>query len=385
MADESVVHGVNVAGPATHVIAIGVGAYAHLANGSGAESPHGESMGQLTSAPASVKAFADWVIGSFSDVRPLGSVRLLASGIANDQYTNPKTNAQHTVQRATLDNVKKAVREWKAAGHSNPDNLLLFYFVGHGIASGTQQSLLLEDFGETDDAPLETAIDFRKMHVGMSRCAARQQIYFIDACRAIPAKLLEGGYAGDVIIQPGVSGYVGPQPCLAPVFYATLLGQEAYGRPGDRSVFTDALLKSFEGAGADDSEGPWRLRTTMLLAALDHFMRRADEQYEVLQIPTSQDNTPLFFHELPAMPQIPVYLRCNPETAHPHAVFQILPLGGAPDMRQGGPLDIKLPSGNYRFDCTFPAPPAGAAFVAKSLDQHVHPPCFSPPPLKVTP
>lgn len=386
MADESVVHSVNVAGPATHVIAIGVGAYRHLANGTGPESPHGEGMGQLTSAPVSVKAFADWVIGSYADSRPLSSVRLLASGLPGDQYTNPKVNNQHAVQRATIANVKQAVREWKAAGNSHEENLLLFYFVGHGIASGTQQSLLLEDFGAVDDSPLEGSIDFRKMHVGMSRCKARQQIYFVDACRAIPAKLLESGVAGDVIIQPGISGYAGPTPCLAPVYFATLLGQEAYGRPGDRSIFTDALLRSFVGPAADHSQGdPWRLSTSNLLSALDHFMRRADEQFDVLQIPTSIDATALYFHELVGDPQIPVYLRCNPEDAHPHAVFRILPQGGALDTRPGGPLDINLPIGAYRFDCEFPAPPAGVNYIAKSLSHYLIPPCFSPPPIKVTP
>jgi hypothetical protein len=262
MADESVVHSAIIAGPATHVIAIGVGAYAHLANGSGAESPHGEGMGQLTSAPLSVKAFADWVIGSFDDARPLASVRLLASGLPNDEYTNPRTGAKHAVRRATLDNVKQAVREWKAAGNTLEENLLIFYFVGHGIASGALQSLLLEDFGASDDAPLEAAIDFVEMHTGMIRCAARNQIYFIDACRAIPATLLGGDRAGDDIIASGLKGYAGPNPRIAPIFFATLLGQEAYGRPGQISVFTDALLRSFDGAGADDSEGAWRLRST---------------------------------------------------------------------------------------------------------------------------
>jgi hypothetical protein len=182
-----------------------------------------------------------------------------------------------------------------------------------------------------------------------------------------------------------VSGFAGAQPCLAPIFFATLLGQDAYGRPGETSVFTDALLRSFDGAGADDSEGPWKLRTTMLLAALDFFMRRADEQYEVLQIPTSQDTTPFFFHRLPGEARVPVLLRCDPETAHAHAEFNIVPQNGAPEIRKGGPLDIKLPSGNYRFDCRFPAKPPGLALIDTSLDKHVHPPYFSPQPLKVSP
>lgn len=385
MPNESVVHSVAVAGPATHVIAIGVGAYTHLANGSGVESKHGEGMGQLSSAPLSVKAFTDWVIGNFDDTRPLASVRLVASGLPNDEYTNPKTQAKHAVPRATMANAKQAVREWKAAGHADEQNLLIFYFVGHGIASGALQSLLLEDFGASDDAPLEAAIDFFELHGGMIRCAARNQIYFVDACRAIPGSLLAGGDAGDGIIQKGLMDYASAKPRIGPIFFATLLGQEAYGRPGDVSVFTDALLRSFDGAGADDSEGPWRLRTTMLLTALDYYMKRLVEQYEVLQIPIAQDATPLYFHTLPGPARVPVLLRCSPEAAHPHAVFKVQPQGGAPELRPGGPLDIKLPTGNYRFDCTFPALPAGVAYVEKSLDQHVHPPYFNPQPLKVTP
>src|SRR5262245_49263882 len=116
MADESVVHRRAVQGPATHAIAIGVGAYDHLLCGQGTPTAHGEGMGQLTSAPVSLKAYTDWVIQHFNHRdKPLASVRLVASGLPEGRYRNPVDNTEKDVPTATLANVQQAIREWKAA------------------------------------------------------------------------------------------------------------------------------------------------------------------------------------------------------------------------------------------------------------------------------
>lgn len=385
MADESVVHRRPVQGPATHVIAIGVGAYDHLIGGAGASSAHGEGMGQLTSAPVSLVAFTDWVIQHFHHRdKPLASVRLVASGLAQGRYRNPIDNQDIDIPAATLQNVKQAVREWKAAGDSDEGNLLLFYFVGHGIARGSAQSLLVKDFGSDDNAPLDGAIDFMQMRVGMQRCQARQQVYFIDACRAISDQLLGGGFAGDSIITPGLQGYRGPLACEAPVYFATLLGDEAYGRPGEPSIFTDALLRSFRGAGSDDAEGDWRVRTTNLTTALDFFARRAREQgLDILQKPSSTDASAFFIHYLADKPTIPVVLKCDPEAAHAHVVFAYADEAGNVKNHGTGPLDLELPEGQYQFSWSFPAAPQNAGYKASSLKRYVHPPYYSPAPLRV--
>ncbi len=386
MANEALVHSDNVQGPATHIIAIGVGSYDHLDGGTGRTTSHGEGMGQLTSAPVSLAAFADWAIRSFRHgEKPLASVRLVASGLPQGRYRHPVDNRDFDIPEATLPNVRQAISEWKAAGDSDERNLLIFYFVGHGIAMGAEQSLLLGDFGADDNAPLDGAIDFMKMRVGMQRCQARQQVYFVDACRAISDRLLGGGYGGQPIIQPGLQGYRGEVACEAPVYFATLLGDEAYGRPAQISIFTDALLRSFRGAGSDEAEGDWRIRTTNLTTALDFFMRRARERgLEIIQKPASTDASAFFIHYLPGRPEVPVVLRCDPKAAEQHVVFQYADESGQVTDSTTGPLDVDLPEGRYRFSCSFPAAPQGAGYRAASLSQYLHPPYFSPPPLKVS-
>jgi hypothetical protein len=384
MANESLVHTANVAGDATHVIAIGVGAYDHLVGANpGPVSPHGEGMGQLTSAPISVTAFTDWVISRYRNPKELASVRLLGSGLPGGVYKNPRTSQSYNVPPATMKNVKQAIREWKAAGDASLSNLLIFYFVGHGIASGTLQSLLLGDFGEDDNAPLENAIDFTAMRVGMQRCKARQQVYLVDACRAISRKLLAGGYSGDPIIQPGLDAAIA-EPWEAPVFFSTLLGQEAYGRPGKTSVFTEALLRSFRGSASDNSVGEWRVHTSGIIDALRFYMRRADEDYELVQIPTSSDTSVIFLHQLDAKPMLPVLLRCDPPEANAHVKFSYRSNGDPPTVKKGGPLDVEVPQGDYQFDWTFPDPPPGAMYQNFTQSQLVIPPGFNPPPRKVT-
>jgi len=386
MARESVIHEAPVQGPATHVIAIGVGAYDHLEGGAGVTSRYSEGMGQLTSAAVSVRAFADWVIGEFHNPdKPLASVRLVASGLPRDSYRHPLRNHQIRIPAATMAEVRKAIVEWKAEGDKSIDNLLVFYFVGHGLAKGALQSLLLREVGADDEAPMgDGAIDFTQLRVGMQRCEARQQLYFIDACRSISDKLLGNGYAGQPIIQPGLSGYRGDLACEAPVYFATLLGDEAYARPNKVSVYTDALLRSFRGAASDDAEGDWRVRTTNLTTALDFFMRRAREAgLEILQKPSSTDTSAFFFHYLRKPPEIPVVLRCDPEAAHAHVVFEY-PVSGVVQRRSGGPLEVDLETGQYHFAYSFPTAPAGIGYRSASLSRYLHPPYFSPPPLKVT-
>lgn len=385
MARESVIHEVPVQGPATHVIAIGVGAYDHLEDGSGTTSRYSEGMGQLTSAPVSVCAFVDWVIREFHNPhKPLASVRLVASGLSNDSYRHPLTGDEVRVPKATKEEVRKAIVEWKAEGDKSEENLLIFYYVGHGLAKGALQSLLLSKFGADDDWPLDDAIDFTQLRVGMQRCEARQQLYFIDACRAISDKLLGHGYAGQPIIQPGLNGYRGDRACEAPVYFATLLGEDAYARPKKPTVFTDALLRSFRGAASDDAEGDWRVRTTNLTTALDFFMRRARESgLEILQKPSSTDTSAFFFHYLRKPPEIPVVLRCDPQAAHEHVVFEY-PVSGVVQRKSGGPLEVELETGQYQFAYSFPTAPPDAGYRGSTVSRYLYPPYFSPPPLKVT-
>jgi len=350
-------------GPAAHALVIGAGDYPHLNGGVGPLTPDHEGMGQLGSPPVSARAICDWLGSEFhhSD-KPLASVRLLLSDPTDQRYTAPGTATTHTVDRAEIGPVTTAVGEWFADGDTDEENLLLFYFCGHGIAQGTEYALLLSDFGRDPGNSLDGAVDFHKLHLGMGACKAARQCYFVDACRSSSDQLIATeGYAGRVLRQPR------PRPrslalLEAPIYYATLGGHEAYARTGQVSVFTDALLRGLCGLGADDAEGDWRVDTTTLQKALGFCMGLAfDAGGRRVQVPQSGSQSTFFLNYLDHDPQAPVLVGCDPDDAIAEAdlsctdrngaVISQRPPSGLPEPAY---WRVDLPAGRYEFEASFP-------------------------------
>ena len=176
------VHGDSAAGPGTHALIVGVGNYPHLIGGGADLYPEHGGMMQLSSPPLSALAFAEWLTSSFSHPdKPLASVHMIAGANGPVEFEHPQSGVKTVLERPTFENLRQAVREWKARGDSHPDNLMLFYFCGHGIANGPDLALILEDFGVDPDTALEYALDFRRFRLGMERCKARHQCFLIDA------------------------------------------------------------------------------------------------------------------------------------------------------------------------------------------------------------
>ena len=186
------------------------------------------------------------------------------------------------VERANLDCIDEAVLRWKDRGDTNRDHQMVFFFCGHGVNKGLQTTLLLEDFGERSDRPLRQAIDLNQFYLGMDKCAARYQCYFIDACRvASPLLIGADGYAGEPIIY-GSASFSPEGRRFAPIYYATIAGDRAYGRDDAPSVFTEALLHALAGAGSDDVYGDWRVDTDTLHRGISFLVKRALSSIEWL-------------------------------------------------------------------------------------------------------
>jgi hypothetical protein len=379
------VHEKAVDGPATHAIVIGVGAYAHLAGGRGVLSRHHDGMGQLTSPPVSARRLARWLIEQLDDpAKPLASVSLLVSERTGRPFRNPVTRKDVRVQAATIDNVDAALAAWRAAGDENPDNRLLFFFSGHGIAQGPDTALLLADFGARPHNALDGAIDFAEFHLAMDTCAARQQCYFVDACRASSDTLIETlRYKGRPIFQADVRQPRPWGPREAPTYYSTLAGEDAYGRPNQPSPFTEALLHALDGAGADDSEGDWRVTTTRLKEAIDYEMKRlVDAGGRRVQVPAANDLTTFFLHHLAGTPKATVFVGCRPEQAAEDAELTCI-AGGRVRARRApapGEWEVRLPAGAYEFV----AESRSGGFPRRSLDAYIRP-IYRRIPLEVKP
>jgi Caspase domain len=370
----SLVHNVNVAGPATHAFLIGVGFYPHLNGGGQTLTSDNDGMGQLTSPPVSARALAQWLITSFRNPsKPLSTVELLLSEAAPAPFDHP-AQGPVAVNAATMANVVPALGDWFVRGNAHPDNLLLFYFCGHGISQGPNTALLMADFGANPLRSLSGALDFRKLYLGLERCRATEQCFFIDACRASSDTLISAEGAGQDPIQPGVRDPSWPRRRTS-VSYATLKGAKAFGVPDRPSAYTSALLSALNDFAFDDEEGDWRVSTHGLAGALDHLVtRQMARDHQLAQVPESNDRSKFYLHYGNGLPDALLYILCNPPEARPQVQLTYQSPGAGPTtvpLPNDGETEwhLRLPTGSYEFVASFPP----GTFKNVTRSQHVHP------------
>ena len=374
----ALIHNSPMQGPATHALVIGVGDYPHLKDGKGPHFSAHENMGQLTSAPISARRFAEWLIGSdgyHDPARPLASVRLLLSEKTRirtqSRFKNSETGETHSVPRAILSEVEAATKDWARTLNENEDHLGLFFFSGHGVMSGFEQALLLSDFGDNKDfVPTKYAIRFNQFRNGMKWIRAREQCYFVDACRSYSPKFAEDhGATGETIISPDKNSTFSRQ-VQQPVFNATLEGEPAFGRIKEPSVFTAALLWALKGGGADDVSGPdqWRIDAAQLQRAIEFIVKRSAEREKMVftQIAPGENMTAVTMGELRGPPEVPVKLCCAPDDATALAEFDY-PVANKWLLGQPDPL---IRYGKHQFKVTF----SNGGYLPGSVQLEIRPP-----------
>jgi hypothetical protein len=299
----------SVEGPATHVLVVGVGDYPHLPGGaSDLKTAYDDGMKQLSSPPASARAFTDWMIGRFSNPdRQLATVELLLSE-GDPAYMPPTRDGIQAEEAeagpATVRAMSDAAVRWKARGDAEPGSLLIFYFCGHGISKGTDFAIVASDFGGDPARPLTGLVDVVRFLGGMQDCGSTDQCYFIDACRTSTESLVEAdNYHGDPLVQKLGTVTTGLAQC---VYYSTLGGATAHGVKGRPSFYTGALLKALAGVGASNEDGDWRVKTVRLLEALAHMMRNfVDPRTRKVQVPQSGSQVQFELHRIVGDPVLP--------------------------------------------------------------------------------
>jgi hypothetical protein len=360
--------------PGTHAIVIGVGRYPWLKGGKKRPTfPENDGMEQLTSPPASARAFAEWLLGTYDNPkRKLATLELLLSDSGSQDFkTGGRTVA---IEPATFGSVEAAIKRW-AERSKKPDDLLLFFFSGHGICAGMQTTLLLEDFGSDGLAPLSDAIDFNKLFLGLDRIPARQQCFFVDACRVATTTVLETfNQYGQAVIDPKAA--LSAVPRQAPVFQSTLPGQLAYGRAGKPSYFTEALLRSFEGAATDDDDDgmTWWVQTDALQKALPPLLRRLAARGEQPPSQPPVSNLSRFpLHRLKGKPaRIPVDLSCADAARMAEAILSWTDgkKGEKRSAPQPEPWALELSQGQYTFSALLRSPSRRKKELAQDIRPH---------------
>jgi hypothetical protein len=360
--------------PQTHALVIGVGAYPHLLGGTVVEREPAtvlRGLGQLTSPVVSASDFALWLTRHADGfVKPLASVQLLLSpGTA----VVPE-NVPAGVEAATFTNIRAAFKNWVERCDQSSDNLGLFFFCGHGVQAEVML-LLPEDFGEDSNAPWDTAIDFSTTFTGMNDCKAKTQCYFLDACRERPIEVLKtvGGAHGRPLKTTQQLRFT---PRDAPVLLSAPQGWQAQGPANEKSYFTEALIRSLEGFGANRKVGHnWIVRTNSLVEAVKELMKRARTGYCTNE-GASQFSTDLL--ALPGPAWVLADVLCEPPDAHEVARL-FLARGEDRHVRERPstePWELELQAGVWHVGADFPNETSYSSIPPQL--EIAHPLLFSP-------
>lgn len=341
-------------GPGTHIFIIGVGDYPHLKDGSGAAVASHRGMGQLTSPPASVLEMLRWVDRTLDNPEaPLKSIEVLISQVGRAQFTDSDGLSQK-IDSATWDNYEASVLAWKQRANSDPKNVAIFYFCGHGLGDGINTHLLLADAGRSAKL-LRHSAHVGELRLAMWDCAAQKQMYLIDACRTVDLASVLNPY------ESSQSGLPEANPILVfkgenPVLFSARMGEQAFGAPGQVSIFTQALLDGLSRCAVFQPHGKhWAVSPHQLQKAIAALM---DDFSGTPQCPADGLSGVGFqLHVLSEPPEVVVHVCLNNQAANEFATISYISSGNRvirADLAH--PWRTFIPHGPCSVEATFDPP-----------------------------
>ena len=371
--------------PGLHAFVIGVADYPYLPGAQGQPgnpSPTIDVFPGMDSLACTVPAavgIAQWLIANQNELPvPLATLWLLLS----------QPNAAFpTAGAPTLANVQKDADEWREAAKVDREGYTLFYFAGHGAArSRGDVVMLLESFNKKGNPLLTEAIDSTTLFYGMAPSAsrpdiARNQFFFVDACRATPAAFkkyesLQCSPCLDVEVSTLDDRQVG-------VFYGALDQGVANGVPGGPTAFGKALL---EGLGGDavtevvDGKGgsSWQVTCVSIASTLRTKFLDFNRQYAGAQyFAPDKISMELALRYLPGPPPVDIDLHLDPTNAADVGELHIQDAGGKPVVPGLTPIPKpykgRMPAGLYLVGCRFNSP-ASHNYKSKIVPSLARPP-----------
>jgi hypothetical protein len=256
-------------------------------------------------------------------------------------------------EEPTLGNIKTAFDAWWLRCDSDNGNVAILYFCGHGVQKD-EQYVLASDFGANENRMWENAVAIDSTIWGLSHCKAETQCVFIDACRepSLAAR------ASRRIDAPALASYNEELPNhrkYALVLRSVDEGQQAFGRPGQVSYFTEALLWALAGGAAEeeDATGEWVVTTGSLAFKFARVLALVNSR---LTPPRPEPGISIALYRPPEPPSVHVTVECRPTEALPLARLSCrhqtkeIRWRRAPDAR---PWTLDTEAGYYRLTATF--------------------------------
>jgi hypothetical protein len=261
-----------LAGPATHVLIIGIGSY------------QSRRLKSAQTSTISARQLADWFVDGtkarFTNRNcKLGSVALLLS---EDKQGARSSYAGGEVPRATFANAKAAVRSWLERINTHKNNLAILYVAGHGESFLNRTSFLLEDFGGDPLDATAGMVEVEQLIGSLENAKPVSQLLFFDCCRnPTAAELPWNEPPGNKLIALTRSLDDHGEPRKQWAICSTSLGNAATGLTAGPTLFNMALLESLNGVAGDTSTDGWPVRPGLLFDKINRILglhRLPDEQ-----------------------------------------------------------------------------------------------------------
>ncbi len=261
-----------------HAVIVGVSAYDFLPREENEAFDPQLTMGlrQLSSTALSAFKVFCWLQEHQNTLPvPLATVRLLLSPTEAEQAA--RQEMEGLADPATRPNFDKEAKAWRADAAKDPRNVTFFYFAGHGAQQTPEDALMLmADFGNGEGVRLSNAVDISNIYQGMAASdafptMAQTQLYFVDACRDfLPAFRNYKPEAAAQIFDVQLNAPDDNR--IAPIFFASVPGRQAYARIGQQTLFSEALLRCLSNDAGEikeiDGEDRWYVSVHSLSEAL---------------------------------------------------------------------------------------------------------------------
>jgi len=358
---------VETGAPRLHALIIGVGNYYHLGLDAKKPSKLLSGLAPLTTTPLSAKRIASWLESHCQNPAcPLGSIELLLSP---EETVKRGDGSIVAIEDATMANISTAFKRWYGRCHAQKANMAVFYFAGHGIST-ISHFLLPADFGNPDEPDdWENCINFSDMQVGMAKCAAQTQMFFVDACRDAPiAALTQKNPHGRSLAAASFQDKVD----LSAAYFASSEGRKAYGRDDEETFFCKALIMCLEGVGARKAGPKWRIDAASLSSALVSVMETLGTTENLPLTSDCRVQKPVPLH-YPNGGAVVVKVDCEPDQANAEANISVMQGSNIIHMSQAGerrPWMGRVTAGPTKVEVTF------ATYPPEIVDEEMTPPTY---------
>lgn len=316
------------AGPATHVLIIGVGAY--LSD---------RFKKPLTSTTFSARALADWFIGEAPGFRneacPLGSLAILLSEPPLSDGSQ-SSYAEGPVPRASFEAACTAVDEWVNRINSHKDNLVILYVASHGEQWNARTAFLFEDYGLKPNRVTAGMSEVEQFISALENAKPVAQLLLFDCCRSTTdLELPWNEPLGSQLIALDRRQRGHSEPSKQWTIAATALGEIATGRSNNTTLFADALLSCLNGVAGNPGDEGWPVRPGPLVDNISRLLELHRLPDERPQIPGGRISGSFEITFPGESAEIPIYISLDQPENWPESDFTVAATPGGETAFEG--------------------------------------------------